>query len=70
MSAWQPIETAPKDGDTEVLIYGALGTIKVAWYSGGEWKWEYDNDMTYGSTVYRPTHWMPLPEPPDGEQAG
>ena len=72
MIEWQPIETAPHE--TTVL----LGWIEE-W--SREWKCEvgfasrgsawpapgggrYSNYFRHG----RATHWMPLPEPPEGEQ--
>ena len=77
---WQPIETAPKDG-TLVLIYNTLnngtitsidGKIAVARYSHQhdgleESLWEYG---TYYSGAYliSATHWMPLPQPPEGQK--
>lgn len=58
MSQWQPIETAPKDGQ-HILIAMPSGTIVSAvWYAGG---WEVDHT---GSDEQHATHWMPLPEPP------
>lgn len=54
---WQPIETAPRDG-TEILGYReGLGTWIVNW----------DPDEQDFSPGWTPTHWMPLPEPPDGD---
>lgn len=63
MSEWQPIETAPQDG-TEVLLHCAEGDINVAYWDGTWWA-----DTIEGGDVTRrgsgePTHWMPLPEPP------
>lgn len=63
---WQPIETAPKEGETKAL-YGC--------YKNGKW---YTQITARGSGVgglhvnvptgFRSytgaTHWMPLPEPP------
>lgn len=70
-SPWQPIETAPKDG-RDVLLYVvtplgdewamAIGMpegwsgINVGKFSAFR-GWEH---MLSG----KPTHWMPLPEPP------
>ena len=57
--AWQPIETAPKDG-TSVLLTGG-GLVR-------ECRWDYC--LGWSDPVYRewsfeatPTDWMPLPEP-------
>lgn len=67
MSKWQLIETAPKDG-TWILIYCDSGVEKVQWYEiAGDGQWErsptaeYDNECG----IDDPTHWMPLPEPPE-----
>lgn len=77
---WQQIETAPKDGtDVIVLLNVAdVAVVHIAWWRDGElnaageflepgW-WSY----TLGSVTqellndYRsPTHWMPMPEPPE-----
>jgi hypothetical protein len=61
---WRPIETAPKDG-TQILglwvsyLDGQLmqPSYGVVWNEGGSWLEAYDE-------VSQPTHWMPLPEPP------
>lgn len=58
METWQPIETAPKDGIV-VLVYDPNSWFKdpinVDWYSL--------NPDTFG-WCGTPTHWMPLPAPP------
>lgn len=67
---WQPIETAPKDGEHFLVTYGEWVTIAF-WdrdpeSEGGECFREYSPDMErvdrfgVGTLV----HWMPLPEPP------
>lgn len=69
-SPWQPIETAPKDG-TPILAYTpeprcingeiyALAWCNVynAWIEAGGEQWE----------DFNPTHWTPLPEPPEVEE--
>ena len=65
---WQPIESAPKDG-TEILVAnisnGAIYT--VMWLDEGEsigW-WDIASLDDYGrATLFSPTHWMQLPNPP------
>lgn len=69
MSEWQPIETAPKDGapflacmDWRVDDLGKCCVIRwrapISSRSPGQWL------SIPGDWSYRPTHWMPLPEPP------
>lgn len=60
MSEWQPIETAPKDG-TWFLAYEADVPMYTAHWDEDGW---YDLEWKC-----RPTHWMPLPEPPSGPSA-
>ena len=75
MTTWQPIETAPKDGArvllwtttegdavlTEYLIdVGAenpIRTAQVGFYCDESGQWQLE-------VVGNPTHWMPLPDPP------
>lgn len=67
MSAWQPIESAPKDG-TRVLIYQG-GHVYIAWWDEKDWTgvWViFDcDDSFYSLTADHPTHWLPLPDPPE-----
>jgi hypothetical protein len=61
---WQPIDSAPKDGRF-VLLFSACRAPRFAQNVGkwrdthGEW---YSLDM---HVVIDPTHWMPLPAPPE-----
>lgn len=56
---WQSIETAPKEENAEVLIYGVEG-VELVWRGrGGDWL-----TNTGYSFNRNPTHWMPLPSPP------
>ena len=62
---WKPIDTAPKDG-TEILLYWArearrngVGSIVICAWDGEDWV---DED---GYSFWDPTHWMPLPTPPN-----
>ena len=60
---WQPIETAPKDGET-ILIYGAfyddvaLRDVRFAYWEEVTQAWEIEGEEIIA------THWMPLPEGP------
>ena len=63
--AWKPIETAPKDG-TRILIYDPEDwsedeppTIYVCFWKG---YWCEAEGEQY--TLFKPTHWMELPEEP------
>ena len=62
-SAWRPIEIAPKD--QWVLVYERHWGLKVAkWFCEDQWR--YANDTADGGyQCCHPTHWMPLPEPPE-----
>jgi hypothetical protein len=63
---WQPITTAPRDGQL-VLAFSRLGYHAiVSWRAvvalpDGVWEAE------DGSWIDDPTHWMPLPEPPQSK---
>jgi len=66
MGEWQPIETAPTDG--EMLAWSALHGFSLAQCS--------DMLVRNGATEYFngdvfciATHWMPLPEPPPNAPA-
>ena len=68
-SEWQPIETAPKDGSS-ILVALKGGEVReaewfVRWYNDpSKPGWMPANmDEEYGHYV-EPTHWMPLPKPP------
>jgi uncharacterized protein DUF551 len=60
---WQPIETAPKvgNGGPQIMLYSRAQGYCVGTWRGG-WGWV-SIPGTYGK---KPTHWMPLPEPPNG----
>lgn len=60
-SRWQPIETAPKD---EPVLVVEDQWITVAWWFENKHMSGWDQGDTI---VDNPTHWMPLPEPPESE---
>lgn len=66
MTQWQPIETAPKDG-TRVLLF-------TRWLGDGQYHCPPFDDVQIGLwdrdeweliNIGDPTHWMPLPSPPE-----
>jgi hypothetical protein len=68
MTEWQPIETAPKDGLAVLLwpyqpwavLRGHAMEEVVLGYRTMDDKW-YNPEQR---ETFEPTHWMPLPEPP------
>ena len=65
-AGWRPIETAPKDGT--VFIAPSIDGKNV---TVGSWSKFYDcwDDRLVGhlNGHWKPTHWMPLPPPPEQE---
>lgn len=63
---WQPIETAPRDGRHLLLFPNYENWPRP---TVGRWADEYGG-LWYMAEVgtlcglWKPTHWMPLPEPP------
>ena len=74
MSAWQPIETAPKDSKARLVwVPENLCIFCVSWTNGNVGPGDEGDPPGWvifggGYRSYlrdgRPTHWMPLPEPP------
>lgn len=60
---WQPIETAPKDGE-RILLSGPTGRISVGFYEkvDGSWFWPLG--------LAQPTHWQSLPATPVSSRTG
>ena len=65
---WQPIETAPKASGRILVIdkYDNDSCGVAYWYRGDEYEDEgwYSAFCVDGVTMFHPTHWMPLPQPP------
>jgi hypothetical protein len=77
MSEWQPIETAPRDG-TRLFLWDSHLDLAISgmWHveptidnpvqgyePGWAW-WVSDRDYVMWDDGTSPTHWMPLPKPP------
>lgn len=63
MSEWQPIETAPNN--KAILIYYDDGNTELVSADDNDYSWRAYTVKEYFCT--KPTHWMPLPNPPKGE---
>ena len=71
---WQPIGTAPRDG-REVILHDR-GTVGTGFYSEAPearraeagWFWEDDRGNLLIAKNADPTHWMPLPSPPQDRE--
>ena len=58
---WVSVEERRPQTENDVFALLACGDCAVVWYTGSVWRVRWD-----GSRLDRePTHWMPLPEPPD-----
>jgi hypothetical protein len=72
MSEWQPIETAPQNGEWVLLCGGKdwydsdqpdAKPCVVARFEHGEWFFGETNDVSL--SYQSPTHWKPLDTPPE-----
>ncbi len=69
MNEWQPIGTAPRTAGKEILTYDTDGSILMTvWCDPCEHDdpggWE-GSDTAQAYSAFTPTHWMPLPDPPE-----
>lgn len=81
MSAWKPIDTAPRDGTACLLwsadfdppvFVGSFGWTDLPKGHEDYWEgWVFSEDLlsTYSDIEPEPTHWMPFPAPPEGVAA-
>lgn len=61
MSEWKPIESAPRDIPVLVGPTERMGICVAMNHSRYGWVVE---TCSYWHNIYTPTHWMPLPNPP------
>lgn len=59
---WQPIETAPERDAVLVHHASYWGALACKHEDGSWWRWR--APVGNEPLNFRPTHWMPLPEPP------
>lgn len=74
MSEWQPIETAPQDGKTKLILgawdprdpsrYNTVMVCALEPLDSTEGDTSRPRATFWTSVIFYPTHWMPLPEPP------
>jgi hypothetical protein len=57
-AVWHPIATAPMDDGVEILTWDGA-SVRVAIHAWDD-KWQ-----TPGLPAHTPTHWKPLPTPPE-----
>lgn len=65
MTNWQPIETAPKDGNDIIVFCDDTNEMMVAFWNKKYEGWQFAMGHYDGAHVCSPSHWMPLPEPPE-----
>ena len=76
---WQPIETAPKDGTYILCIVNNSRPSIVHWgcyFDKGMFGCDPETFMSeeefedyWNNVSYEPTHWMPLPTPPEPKES-
>lgn len=61
---WQPIATAPKDGKI-LLIWAKREGFNLGRWHDVHKAFCHIDIWSHAFCSYGPTHWLPLPEPPD-----
>lgn len=62
MIEWQQIDTAPKNDVIMLCDGGSLW--QGFWQEGFGWITGFDNGRMHVRVILEPTHWAPLPAPP------
>jgi hypothetical protein len=62
---WRPIETAPKHYKPILACNPDKGHEAIVVHNGAEWELLSHDGFPMGVGFY-PTHWSPLPKPPEG----
>jgi hypothetical protein len=70
---WQPIETAPRNGELRIIIAEIINGVIVdldfdAVFEQEQESWEMPQPYWVWTSAFgrieNPTHWIPLPKPP------
>lgn len=71
---WISVKDRLPEKQADVLLFfgGKYGNMATGFWHGEEkedcvWWCAYTDDGFYTDCDYKPTHWMPLPQPPKGE---
>ncbi len=59
---WEPIETTPNE--VAILVYRDDGSIELVPADDNDYRW-IPYTWTPKRGIAHPTHWMPLPPPPE-----
>jgi hypothetical protein len=51
------------DSDTDVIVATEDGHVEAGYHDGNDWRW-----ISAGVVQIGVTHWMPFPNPPDGQK--
>ena len=64
---WQPIETARHDEGVTIIVGRGGGRLKETYSATAKWDSTFEQfQPEWGAFKLEPTHWMPMPEPPEG----
>lgn len=65
MNTWQPIETADRGPDRKAILgwFPAIKCTFTIFWDKHDQRWTYFGG--HGQVLEAPTHWMPMPAPPD-----
>ena len=82
LGAWRPIETAPRDRTHMLLLFrpqaAAWGKVAPGMFNPDQyakrprpyWEMWLRIGSVTGSREWEPTHWMPMPPPPEAPNVG
>ena len=57
---WQPIETAPKDGQKILIRCG--NHVLLAWYENNGWSVLEEKNVLAITPFQKPSEWLPIPK--------